>query len=199
MGSLGDMPYWHVNIPEAERTEECPEFLRNLSPKDVGIISTPDDKYHVLTWPEVRAIVAENRLGDFQRLPTELRGYLAYTWKLKQDYGSVMNFVLNERLGWTVPTVPKGAPFECDDDTKILWNDWPYGLDKRILHLVVWTKFDLEEDPVTTDLTYAARQLIDGYVREKFGSQVPSENVSTASSFSTRTRICNQLSEEYAC
>lgn len=172
------MPYWHVNVPEAERTEECPEFLRNLSVKDVGIISTPDDKYHVLTWPEVQAIVAENRLGDFQRLPTELRRYLAYTWKLKQDYGSVMNFVLNERLGWTVPTVPRGPPFAYDEDIKILWNDWPYGLDPRVVHLVVWTKFDLEEDPVTTDLTDAARRMIDDYVEKKFGSRVPKGNVS---------------------
>ncbi|KAI1845697.1 hypothetical protein JX265_008680 [Neoarthrinium moseri] len=176
MGSVGQLPYWHMNVPEDERTEQCPEFLRNLSPKDLGIISTPDEDYHIISWPEVQGIVAENRLGDFQRLPSELRRYLGYNWKLKQDYGSVMNFVLNERLGWQAPTVARGRPFEHEEDIKILWNDWPYGLDKRVVHLVVWTKFDLEEDPVTTDLTEAMRKEIDAYVNKTFGSRLPRDN-----------------------
>jgi hypothetical protein len=178
MGSRSVLPYWHVNVPEAERTEECPEFLRNLSPKDEGIISTPDEQCNVITWPEVRKIVADNRLGAFQRLPSGLRRYLGFIWKLKQDYGSVMNFILNERLRWQAPPVPKGRPFELDEDIKILWNDWPYGLDTRIVHLVIWTKFELEDDPATDDLTDKARKEINDYVKQKFGSQLSEDNVS---------------------
>lgn len=36
-------------------------------------------------------------------------------------------------------------------DIKIIYNDWPYGIDKSIVHLCVWTKFPLdvdEKDPV---------------------------------------------------
>jgi hypothetical protein len=177
MGSLETPPYWHVNVPENERTEECPEFLRDLKPKDVGIISTPDEQYHLLTWPEVRKIVADNRLNAFQRLPSELRRYLGFTWKLRQDYGSVIDFMLKERLGWQAPTLPKGRPFEYEEDIKILWNDWPYGLDNRIVHLVVWTKFELEDDPATDDLTDKARKEIDDYVGQKFGSKISKDNV----------------------
>lgn len=39
------------------------------------------------------------------------------------------------------------------DDVKIIYNDWPYGIDKSIVHLCVWTKFPLdvdEKDPVCT-------------------------------------------------
>lgn len=39
----------------------------------------------------------------------------------------------------------------CVDDIKIIYNDWPYGIDKSIVHLCVWTKFPLdvdEKDPV---------------------------------------------------
>ena len=39
------------------------------------------------------------------------------------------------------------------DDVKIIYNDWPYGIDKSIVHLCVWTKFPLdvdEKDPVRT-------------------------------------------------
>ncbi|KAI0863644.1 hypothetical protein F4860DRAFT_45043 [Xylaria cubensis] len=177
MGSLSKgLPYWQVNVPEDERTEDCPEFLRALSAKDKGIISTPDEEYHVNTWPEVQKLILDNRLELFQRVPSELRKYLDYNWKLKQEYGSVMNFILTQRLHWDLPITPKGKPFECEEDIKILWNDWPYGLDKRIVHLVVWTKFDLKEDPATGDLTEEARAEINAYVLKTFGSRVPSDH-----------------------
>ncbi|KAJ2990615.1 hypothetical protein NUW58_g2856 [Xylaria curta] len=177
MGSLGaGLPYWQVNVPEDERTEECPDFLRAVNAKDKGILSTPDEEYHVNTWPEVQKLILDNRLDLFQRVPSELRRYLEFNWKLKQEYGSVMNFILSQRLRWDVPLMPKGKPFECDEDIKILWNDWPYGLDKKIVHIVVWTKFDLEDDPATDDLTPKARTEIDAFVLKTFGSRVPSDH-----------------------
>lgn len=163
-----------MNIPEDKRTEECPEFLRSLSEKDKGIIGTPDSEYHVATWPEVQKIVADNRLGAFRRIPSHLRRYLEYTWQLKRDYGSIMKFVLDKRLRWEAPVTPRGKPFEFDDDDiTILWNDWPYGIDDRIVHLVVWTKFELPEDPATGDITDETRDEIDQYVQKTFGCQVP--------------------------
>lgn len=63
------------------------------------------------------------------------------------------------------------------DDIKILYNDWPYGVDENIVHLVVWTKFDLEDDPVTDDLTDVARREIDDYVKKTFCERVAPENV----------------------
>ncbi|KAI0447782.1 hypothetical protein F4803DRAFT_181963 [Xylaria telfairii] len=177
MGSLSTgLPYWQVNVPEDERIEECPEFLRTLSAKDLGIISTPDEEYHLSTWPEVQKLILDNRLDLFQRVPSELRKYLQYTWKLKQQYGSVMDFILTQRLHWDMPITPKGKPFESEQDIKILWNDWPYGLDRKIVHIVVWTKFDLEDDPSTDDLTEQARAEIDAFVLKTFGSRVPSDH-----------------------
>lgn len=67
------------------------------------------------------------------------------------------------------------------DDLKILYNDWPYGVEKGIVHLVVWTKFELDEDPVTGDLTDAMRKQIDDFVRKTFCSRVPPERVSILS------------------
>ncbi|KAI1640413.1 hypothetical protein F4809DRAFT_589973 [Biscogniauxia mediterranea] len=186
MGSLGDggssssssnLPYWQVNVPEAERTEECPEYLVGLSPKDEGIIGTPDAEYRASTWAEVRALVAANRLDQFRRWPSALRKYREYTWRLARDHGSVMNFVLGRRLRWPSPPRPSGAPpFARADDLAVLRNDWPYGVDPRIVHLVVWTKFDLPEDPATGDLTDRARAEIDAYVRKTFGARVPEGN-----------------------
>lgn len=56
-----------------------------------------------------------------------------------------------------------------EDDYKILLNDWPYGIDPRIVHLVVWTKFEFPSDPVTGDLTAEARKAIEEFVGEEFG------------------------------
>lgn len=178
MGSTpNSVPHWNVNVPESEWTDECPEFLANLNTKDLGIISTPDSEYHIETWPEVVQKCKDNRLDLFQRVPSDLRRYLAYNWKLKQEYGSVMNFVLSQRLGWTEPIVPRGRPFEFDEDIKVLWNDWPYGIDERIVHLVVWTKFDLEEDPTNGDLTDKARAEIDAFVDKFFSPHLAKDHV----------------------
>ena len=89
-----------------------------------------------------------------------------------------MQFVLKKKLGWTLPIVPEGRPFEKEADLKVLWNDWPYGIDEKIVHLVVWTKFELEDDPRTDDLTERARMEIDGFVDECFGKRCGRDNVS---------------------
>lgn len=54
------------------------------------------------------------------------------------------------------------------------------------MHLVVWTKFELEDDPATDDLTPRARREIDDYVTRTFRSRVSSEQVSILSSGDVR-------------
>ncbi len=121
-------------------------------------------------------------------------------FELKKRYGSVMDFVRDERLKWT-DLVPKALPFKdpgnsifskmmafswglserltlCIGDLCILYNDWPYGLDPNIVHLVVWTKFVLEDDKDTGDLTKEMRAQIDEYVNKTFETRVPSKDVS---------------------
>lgn len=63
------------------------------------------------------------------------------------------------------------------DDFKILYNDWPYGVDTDIIHLVIWTKFQLEEDPATGDLTEAMREKIEDYIQRTFCGRISRENV----------------------
>lgn len=196
------LPYWHVNVAPSDREAECPDFLRNLSAKDEGIIGTRDEDFRVLAWDEVRQIIADNGLDRFRRVPSDLRRYLEYNAKLRRDYGSVMDFVLTQRLGWEAPvrsstgTTTPGQLFDVEEDVKILWNDWPYGIDPRIVHLVVWTKFDLEEDPVTTDLTDRARQEIETFVQHKFGSKVPRDRVSPKYYAPATSFRCSYLERE---
>jgi hypothetical protein len=68
------------------------------------------------------------------------------------------------------------------DDYKILLNDWPYGIDARIVHLVVWTKFELPSQPVTRedpdgDLTSEIRKQIESFVEKTFVEVCGEENV----------------------
>lgn len=52
----------------------------------------------------------------FHRVPSDLRKYRQFTHRLIKEYGSIMNFIVNERLQWSTMTA-KGAPFECEGVT----------------------------------------------------------------------------------
>lgn len=175
------LPYWLVNVPRSQWPVECPSFLRDLPLKSIETLSTPDELYERQSWETVKDIIRTNRIDRFRRVPSDLRKYLEYTENIKAKHGSVMKFVVKERLHWgdgnPEDLKPKGKPFEYNEDMKILYNDWPYGVDKDIIHLVVWVKFELEDDPATDDLTPRARKEIDDYVRSTFCSRMPAENV----------------------
>jgi hypothetical protein len=128
------------------------------------------DRRRVLT------VLDANNLASFHRSPTELRRYRKFVSDVSLAHGSVLNFMLNYRLCWTDITA-HGAPFADPRDIKILHNDWPYGLAKGIVHLVVWTKFTLPEDPATGDLTKEMRATIAGFVETTFMAEVGQENV----------------------
>lgn len=111
-----------------------------------------------------------------------------------------MEFILQTRLAWKDISPRSTGPLDdpgkyneqiihrpliliccataSSDDFKILYNDWPYGLDAQIVHLVVWTKAGFEEDPASGDLTDGARELIDEFVEKTFREVMSRERVS---------------------
>jgi hypothetical protein len=117
--------------------------------------------------------------------------------------GTMMDFILNGRLGWSKEDLPAFSQamtpfsslnsssassvrsfqmdrslFENKSEWKILRNDWPYGIDSRIVHLVVWTKFSFTEDIETGDLTTEMHRMIEDFVQETFRKTLGFENVS---------------------
>lgn len=170
------LPFWQVNVAPEHREGICPEYLQNLSAKDIGVIGTHDFDYIPQTWEEVVNIVRSGRLQDFRRWPTELRRYREFVWRMNRDKGSVMKYLLKERIHWAQPIAPRShRPFECEDDFKILFNDWPYGVDRRIVHLVVWTKFELQDDAKT-------KMEIESFIESTFLPGVAEDKVSGSSS-----------------
>ncbi|KAI9815603.1 MAG: hypothetical protein M1832_005464 [Thelocarpon impressellum] len=174
---MTSLPFWQANVPPAQRPTECPPFLLDISAKDQRILATPDAAFHRLSWPEVQALIRTDRIDLFQRVPSDLRRYLAYTFALRQQHGSIMAFMLRERLHWTDLAPADPTPFAHPSDVRILRNDWPYGVDPRIAHLVVWTRFALADDGAADDLTPAARARVDAFVDATFGRRLGPEKV----------------------
>jgi len=113
-------------------------------------------------------ILVTNNIHHFQRQPSDLRRYLEYIYNLKRTYGSVRAYVQQERLHWDSVTPSGDDPFTNPSDYKILHNDWPYGIDENITHLVVWTKFVLAEDEASGQLTDRARDEIEAFLTQTF-------------------------------
>jgi hypothetical protein len=51
-----------------------------------------------------------NRVDKFHRVPSELRRYRQFTHRLVKEYGSILNYIVNERLQWE-SLKPRGRPF----------------------------------------------------------------------------------------
>ncbi|KAI1382585.1 uncharacterized protein F4822DRAFT_435435 [Hypoxylon trugodes] len=165
---LHQLPYWQVNVSPDQRTEQCPDFLRDISDKDQRILSTWDNDYRRDSWEQVKEIVARNDLASFRRVPSDLRRYLEFKFKVQKEYGSILNYVRQKRLKWQSDTPSGEPPFSNPTDYTILWNDWPYGISTDITHLVVWTKFVLETESITDDILSSTRAVIENFVVKVF-------------------------------
>lgn len=51
-------------------------------------------------------------------------------------------------------------------------NDWPYGLEPGIVHIVVWLKTPLPSTPERGDLTPAGNLAVESFVRQTFGQKI---------------------------
>lgn len=109
-----------------------------------------------------------NHIDHFQRSPSQLRGYVEYLHHLKKTYSSVLLFIQHERLKWVTITPSGDLPFENPFDFKTLCNDWPYLVEDGIEHLVVWTKFLIDDDAATGKVTKEAEEQIEAFIRRTF-------------------------------
>lgn len=143
------------------------------------------------------------------RRPSDLRRYITWTTAIKAEYGSITNFVCQKRLRWQPDLIPNNSlsngtgtttdtenptptsdhkptfsyrnptPFADPSDYKILRNDWPYGVEPGISHLVIWlrTPIEVTEGGYMTD---ASRELIQRYVDATFVERLEKEGFKDA-------------------
>jgi hypothetical protein len=88
---------------------------------------------------------------------------------LKKKHGSVLEYVQRYRLKWDSITPSAGDnPFRDPGDWKVLYNDWPYFVDEEITHLVVWTKFLIDEDETTGEVREDGKRIIEEFIETMF-------------------------------
>jgi len=108
---------------------------------------------------------------------------MAWSAETKAEYGSVPNYILKKRLRWTpLPSstpelgpifdVRSQTPFQDRHDYKTLPNDWPYGFESGIVHLVVWLKTRLDTEPSKGDMTAKSRKQVEDFVHRTFINRV---------------------------
>lgn len=153
------------------------EFPFPLTDIDRYNLSITDDEFQPHTWENLKQVIADNKLETLRRWPSDLKRYIKWSAATKKEYGSIMAYVMKERLRWTpTGTVESGlvfdfksrVPFENIDDCRIMPNDWPYGLDQGIIHLIVWLKNRLEVQAPLGDLTPNARAQVNAFIKKEF-------------------------------
>ena len=128
-------------------------------------------------------------MAILKRKPSDLMRYIRWTRQTIEAYGSITNFVLQERLHWqplaesTPETGPlfdveSRAPFGSSRDFLILYNDWPYGISPGIVHLVVWLKTRIIVEGKEGYLTASSQGLIDEFVKRTFVERLRNEGAS---------------------
>lgn len=116
--------------------------------------------------------IAANNLSVFKRTPSQLKKYMAWTAETKAKYGSMTQYLLTHRLpeAWGQPpfTPASDVPFADPSDYRVLLNDWPYGLEPDITHIVVWVRTLIPIDPDDGDLTTESRAVVGDFVKRYF-------------------------------
>lgn len=108
---------------------------------------------------------------------------MEWSSRIRTEYGSVMEYIVQVRLEWTAASsidphscslfsTADPTPFRNRADWKILPNDWPYGFEPGIVHLIIWLKHRLETEPTKGDLTPHSRQQVQAFIAKTFGNDI---------------------------
>jgi hypothetical protein len=151
-----------------------------LTAVDWHQLSLTDADFTPHSWSNLQHLISTNQLAELKRWPSSLKAYLAWTAHVKEKYGSVMKYLLDQRLIWEPIEDETGALrfdvrnaifFADPEDFKILRNDWGYAFEPGSRHIVVWLKQRL---PVNEEgaLSAEGRGIVDLFVKETFREKV---------------------------
>jgi hypothetical protein len=153
---------------------ENPPFA--LTAIDWHQLGLTDADFTPHSWSNLHHLISTNQLDELKRWPSALKAYLAWTAHVKEKYGSVMAYLLQQRLFWDPIHDDSGAlkfhvkrttPFAHPDDHEILRNDWTYAFKPGIRHVVVWLKQRLPVDSEGA-LNNEGRRLVHEFVKKEF-------------------------------
>ncbi|ESA43306.1 hypothetical protein GE21DRAFT_4516 [Neurospora crassa] len=157
-------------VPVPVKEEEENPFP--LTAVDKWVLSQTDEQFKYHSWAELRVLIQNNDLSVLKRKPSDLRRYMKWTAETKASYGSMTNYLLAHRLPktWGVPpfTPVSDVPFAEPSDYCVLLNDWPYGFEPGITHMVVWTRTPIAVDDDKGDMTPESRKIVGDFVKQYF-------------------------------
>ncbi|KAK9455381.1 hypothetical protein V1511DRAFT_458922 [Dipodascopsis uninucleata] len=151
--------------------------------KDAENALKDDSEFIRFSWESLRDIIENNELQKLMRLPSDLRQYLLWKSSVVETYGSVVNYVIKMKLQWTSEDLEEAKSYtqilSNRDLYKILLNDFPYGLEKGIIHVVVWSKIRIPDHKLDSangmsreTVTDEARALIEDFLEANFVKQL---------------------------
>ncbi|KAF1837560.1 MFS general substrate transporter [Decorospora gaudefroyi] len=167
---------WQANPDPAALPfpRDAPPFP--LTAIDWQQLSLTDAEFTPHSWENLQQLISANRLEDLKRWPSALKAYLAWTAHVKERYGSVLAYLLDQRLRWEPLEDETGAlrfhvrnavPFADPSDFRILRNDWSYAFEPGIRHFVVWLKQRLPVDEKGA-LSEDGRAMVEAFVKSEF-------------------------------
>lgn len=162
-------PNPNPNPNQNTAVEESPFPLTDV---DKWVLSQTDEEFKCHSWDELRDLIQNNDLAVLKRKPSDLRRYMKWTAETKASYGSMTNYLLAHRLpkAWGAPpfTPISDVPFTEPADYCVLLNDWPYGFEPGITHIVVWTRTAIATDDDKGDMTPESRKVVGDFVKWYF-------------------------------
>ncbi|KAH9865488.1 hypothetical protein J1614_009072 [Plenodomus biglobosus] len=162
-----------------------------LTPTDWHQLSLRDADFTPHSWENLQHLISTQQLEALTRWPSQLKAYLAWTKHVKEKYGSVMAYLLTQRLFWTPLRndaeeegaetalkfkVQSQTPFSNEEDFEILRNDWGYAFEPGVVHVVVWLKHRLPVDEAGA-LSQEGRDMVEDFVAREFRVRTGEERV----------------------
>ncbi|CCC05384.1 unnamed protein product [Sordaria macrospora k-hell] len=159
--------------PDVNAVDESQQSPFPLTAVDKWVLSQTDEEFKCHSWDELRTLIQNNDLSVLKRKPSDLRRYMKWTAETKASYGSMTAYLLAHRLpkawGAGPPFTPvSDVPFADPSDYCVLLNDWPYGFEPGITHIVVWTRTVIATDDDKGDMTPESRKIVDDFVKRYF-------------------------------
>lgn len=172
-------------VPGPPGSEETPVPIRSGPPTRQELLTHYPAHF---TWPQIQTFVNSGDLGLLKRHKKLQQRYNAWMVAIKNEHGSVVNYLLDYRLRWGEPdtltllpsaleepeerhpqmdglqncyVVPEFFKADipfCSDLICITQNDWPYSVPHEIEHTLVWSRLPIFHPTLIPDAVSARIQ-----------------------------------------
>lgn len=145
-----------------------------VSQRDKDILAIPEAQTHWQSWTDLQHVIKHNELHRLSRSASQLAEYILWKRDIESKYaGGVMEYILVDKLRWTSslekrPVAFNDTLFGDSRDVRILLNDFPYAMEKGLVHVVVWSRAAIPKEGQNGDITAESREKLAAFVKETF-------------------------------